>query len=113
MGLVRGRTFAKQLDQFAKEIVENTAGTEIESWESVAGNFNSYLYENKLWNTKYFFFDGPSCHEAFRRNLLWISSKSNGTKSEVFRKHPYIEEALNVYFSEVDKQWNRIYPEAP
>ena len=68
--IFRERTLGKQVSQFSKEIIKNTPGTDIENWERVAENFNFYLYENKLWNTKYFFFDDNSCHEAFRKTVL-------------------------------------------
>ena len=68
--IFRERTLGKQVSQFAKEIITNTPGIDTEDWERVAVNFNSYLYENKLWNTEYFFFDGSSCQEAFRKMLL-------------------------------------------
>lgn len=107
--MYRERTFGKQITQFAKEIIKSAPSTDMESWDRVAADFNSYMYENKLWNTEYFFFDGSSCHVAFRRTLLWISSRIDGDyKIEYFRKHPYIEEALKVYFAEVDRKWNLI-----
>lgn len=59
------------------------------------------------FGTQNTFFDGSSCHVAFRRTLLWISSRIDGDyKIKYFRKHPYIEEALKVYFAEVDRKWN-------
>ncbi|CAI4508745.1 Protein M34 [Saccharomyces cerevisiae] len=97
--MYRERTFGKQITQFAKEIIKSAPSTDMESWDRVAADFNSYMYENKLWNTEYFFFDGSSCHVAFRRTLLWISSRIDGDyKIKYFRKHPYIEEALKVNF---------------
>nr|CAI6454750.1 CFF_HP1_G0025380.mRNA.1.CDS.1 [Saccharomyces cerevisiae] len=67
--IFRERTLGKQFSQFAKEIITNTPGIDTEDWERVAVNFNSYLYENKLWNTEYFLMV-PSCQEAFRKMLL-------------------------------------------
>ncbi|CAI4389459.1 BAQ_1a_G0025560.mRNA.1.CDS.1 [Saccharomyces cerevisiae] len=98
--MYRARTFGKQITQFAKEIIKSEPSTDMESWDRVAADFNSYII---------LFFDGSSCHVAFRRTLLWISSRIDGDyKIEYFRKHPYIEEALKVYFAEVDRKWNLI-----
>lgn len=108
-GTYRERALGKQITQFAKEIIKSTPSTDMESWERVAVNFSSYMYENKFWNTEYFFFDGSSCHVIFRRTLLWLSAAmDNDSKLNFFRKHPYIEEALKVYFAEVDRKWNLI-----
>ncbi|QHS73598.1 Ecm34p SPAR_H00020 [Saccharomyces paradoxus] len=107
--MYRERALGKQITQFAKEIIKSTPSIDMESWDSVAVNFNSYMYENKLWNTEYYFFDGSSCHLIFRRTLLWLSAAmDDDSKLNIFRKHPYIEEALKVYFAEVDRKWNLI-----
>lgn len=54
--LFRKRALSKQLTQFSKEIIKYTPGTDTHDWEVVAANLNLYFYENKVWNTKYFFF---------------------------------------------------------
>ncbi|EHN01388.1 Cos8p [Saccharomyces cerevisiae x Saccharomyces kudriavzevii VIN7] len=51
----RRRAVSKQLTQFSKEISANSPGTDVESWETIAANLNSYMYENKLWKTKLLF----------------------------------------------------------
>ncbi|CAI4396447.1 AHL_G0013860.mRNA.1.CDS.1 [Saccharomyces cerevisiae] len=108
-GFLRDRTISKQITQFFKEIIKNTPCTDIENWELAAVSFNSFLYENKLWKTKHFFFDGSSCQVAFRRFLLPLSLvTSNETKLKLLKKFPYTEEALKVYFTEVDRKWNLI-----
>ncbi|CAI4496504.1 CPA_1a_G0023010.mRNA.1.CDS.1 [Saccharomyces cerevisiae] len=53
--LSRKRALSKQLTQFSKEIIKYTPGTDTHDWEVVAANLNLYFYENKVWNTKYFF----------------------------------------------------------
>ncbi|CAI4569502.1 AHL_G0031550.mRNA.1.CDS.1 [Saccharomyces cerevisiae] len=68
--LSRKRALSKQLTQFSKEITENTPGTDIHDWEVVAANLNSYFYENKVWNTEYFFFNAADCQGAFETTLL-------------------------------------------
>ncbi|CAI6403196.1 ALI_HP2_G0004850.mRNA.1.CDS.1 [Saccharomyces cerevisiae] len=107
-GLSRKRSLSKQLIQFCKEITENTPSSDPHDWEVVAANLNSYLYENKVWNTKYFFFNAMICQEAFRTTLLepFSLKKDKAAKVKSFKDSvPYIEEALQVYFTEVDKQW--------
>ncbi|CAI6775480.1 BAF_HP2_G0052900.mRNA.1.CDS.1 [Saccharomyces cerevisiae] len=64
--------------------------------------------KNKAWNTKYFFFNAMSCQEAFRTTLLepFSFKKDEASKAKSFKDSvPYIEEALGVYFTEVEKQW--------
>ncbi|CAI4517448.1 BBL_G0022710.mRNA.1.CDS.1 [Saccharomyces cerevisiae] len=69
-GLSRKRSLSKQLIQFCKEITENTPSSDPHDWEVVAANLNLYFYENKVWNTKYFFFNAMVCQEAFRTSVL-------------------------------------------
>ncbi|CAI6826612.1 AAB_G0039330.mRNA.1.CDS.1 [Saccharomyces cerevisiae] len=107
-GLSRKRSLSKQLIQFCKEITENTPSSDPHDWEVVAANLNSYLYENKAWNTRYFFFNAMGCQEAFRTTLLepFSLKKDEAAKVKSFKDSvPYIEEALGVYFTEVEKQW--------
>ncbi|CAI4431469.1 BMC_2a_G0016570.mRNA.1.CDS.1 [Saccharomyces cerevisiae] len=107
-GLSRKRSLSKQLIQFCKEITENTPSSDPHDWEVVAANLNSYFYENKAWNTRYFFFNAMGCQEAFRTTLLepFSLKKDEGAKVKSFKDSvPYIEEALEVYFTEVEKQW--------
>ncbi|CAH1829342.1 unnamed protein product [Saccharomyces cerevisiae] len=107
-GLSRKRSLSKQLIQFCKEITGNTPSSDPHDWEVVAANLNSYFYENKAWNTKYFFFSAMSCQEAFRTTLLepFSLKKDESAKVKSFKDSvPYIEEALEVYFTEVEKQW--------
>ncbi|CAI6709467.1 AEL_HP2_G0045200.mRNA.1.CDS.1 [Saccharomyces cerevisiae] len=107
-GLSRKRSLSKQLTQFCKEITKNTPSLNTRDWEVVAANLNSYLYENKAWNTKYFFFNAMGCQEAFRITLLepFSSKKDEAAKVKSFKDSvPYIEEALGVYFTEVEKHW--------
>ncbi|CAI4580005.1 BAP_1a_G0031210.mRNA.1.CDS.1 [Saccharomyces cerevisiae] len=107
-GLSRKRSLSKQLIQFCKEITENTPSSDPHDWEVVAANLNSYFYENKVWNTKYFFFSAMSCQEAFRTTLLepFSLKKDEAAKVKSFKDSvPYIEEALEVYFTEVERQW--------
>ncbi|CAI4868293.1 AFH_G0005080.mRNA.1.CDS.1 [Saccharomyces cerevisiae] len=66
----RKRSLSKQLTQFCKEITKSTPSSDPHDWEVVAANLNSYLYENKAWNTRYFFFNAMGCQEAFRTTLL-------------------------------------------
>nr|CAI6542093.1 AKR_HP1_G0022290.mRNA.1.CDS.1 [Saccharomyces cerevisiae] len=107
-GLSRKRSLSKQLTQFCKEITKNTPSSDPHDWEVVAANLNSYLYENKAWNTRYFFFNAMGCQEAFRTTLLepFSLKKDEAAKVKSFKDSvPYIEEALEVYFTEVEKQW--------
>ncbi|ONH71176.1 Protein COS1 [Saccharomyces cerevisiae] len=107
-GLSRKRSLSKQLIQFCKEITEDTPSSDPHDWEVVTANLNSYFYENKAWNTKYFFFNAMSCQEAFRTTLLepFSLKKDEAAKAKSFKDSvPYIEEALGVYFTEVEKQW--------
>ncbi|CAI4756218.1 BTE_collapsed_G0048320.mRNA.1.CDS.1 [Saccharomyces cerevisiae] len=107
-GLSRKRSLSKQLTQFCKEITKNTPSLNTRDWEVVAANLNSYLYEKKAWNTKYFFFSAMGCQEAFRTTLLepFSLKKDEAAKVKSFKDSvPYIEEALGVYFTEVEKQW--------
>ncbi|CAI4521467.1 ASN_collapsed_G0023130.mRNA.1.CDS.1 [Saccharomyces cerevisiae] len=107
-GLSRKRSLSKQLIQFCKEITKNTPSLNTHDWEVVAANLNSYLYENKAWNTRYFFFNAMGCQEAFRTTLLepFSLKKDEAAKVKSFKDSvPYIEEALGVYFREVEKQW--------
>lgn len=68
--IFRERTLGKQVSQFAKEIITNTPGIDTEDWERVAVNFSSYLYENKLWNTEYFFLMVPAAKKRSERCFL-------------------------------------------
>ncbi|CAI4044277.1 Cos9p SKDI_11G0030 [Saccharomyces kudriavzevii IFO 1802] len=106
--LCRKRTLSKQLTQFSKEIIANSPGTDVENWETIAANINSYMYVNKFWKTKYFFYGAWNCQEAFRLTILepFSLKKDDDSKLKSFKDSvPYIEEALEVYFTEVDKQW--------
>ncbi|KAG2505806.1 Cos9p [Saccharomyces cerevisiae] len=97
-----------QLTQFSKEIVEHAPGTDTHDWETVAANLNSYFYENKAWNTEYFFFNAAECQKAFRKVLLepFSVKKDESSKIKSFGDSvPYIEEALQVYSTEFDKKW--------
>ncbi|CAI4948314.1 BBT_HP_G0042490.mRNA.1.CDS.1 [Saccharomyces cerevisiae] len=106
--LSRERSLSKQLTQFCKEITKNTPSLDTHDWEVVVANLNSYLYENKAWNTKYFFFNATDCEKMFRTTLLepFSLKKDEAAKVKSFKDSvPYIEEALEVYFTEVEKQW--------
>ncbi|CAI6831026.1 ANM_collapsed_G0040160.mRNA.1.CDS.1 [Saccharomyces cerevisiae] len=106
--LSRKRSLSKQLTQFCKEITKNPPSSDPHDWEVITANLNSYFYENKAWNTKYFFFSAMSCQEAFRTTLLepFSLKKDEAAKVKSFKDSvPYIEEALGVYFTEVEKQW--------
>ena len=100
------RSLSKQLTQFSKEIAKTTPGRHIHDWEVIATNLNSYFYANKAWNTKYFFFNAADCQEAFRRALLepFFLKKDEAAKVKSFKGSvPYTEEALQVYFTEIEK----------
>lgn len=104
----RRRALSKQHTQFSKEITKNTPSSDPHDWEVIAANLNSYFYENKAWNTRYFFFNAMGCQEAFRTTLLepFSLKKDEAAKVKSFKDSvPYIEEALEVYFTEVEKQW--------
>ncbi|CAI4756752.1 BBM_1a_G0047190.mRNA.1.CDS.1 [Saccharomyces cerevisiae] len=106
--LFRKRALSKQLTQFSKEIIKYTPSSDPHDWEVVAANLNSYLYENKVWNTKYFFFNAMICQEAFRTSVLepFSLKKDEAAKVKSFKDSvPYIEEALEVYLTEVEKLW--------
>ncbi|CAI4662983.1 BBM_1a_G0038950.mRNA.1.CDS.1 [Saccharomyces cerevisiae] len=106
--LFRKRALSKQLTQFSKEIIKYTPSSDPHDWEVVAANLNSYLYENKVWNTKYFFFNAMICQEAFRTSVLepFSLKKDEAAKVKSFKDFvPYIEEALQVYAIGFDKQW--------
>ncbi|CAI4494086.1 AMM_1a_G0022490.mRNA.1.CDS.1 [Saccharomyces cerevisiae] len=106
--LSRKRALSKQLTEFSKEITKNAPGTNTDDWKSAAASFNSYLYESKAWNTRYFFFNGLDCQEEFRKTLLepFFLKKDEAARVKSFKDSvPYIEEALGVYFTEVEKQW--------
>ncbi|KAJ1539167.1 Cos8p [Saccharomyces cerevisiae] len=107
-GLSRKRSLSKQLIQFCKEITEDTPSSDPHDWEVVAANLNSYFYENKTWNTKYFFFNAMSCQKAFKTTLLepFSLKKDESAKVKSFKDSvPYIEEALQVYAAGFDKEW--------
>nr|CAI6541688.1 CKB_HP1_G0022330.mRNA.1.CDS.1 [Saccharomyces cerevisiae] len=76
-GLSRKRSLSKQLIQFCKEVTENTPSSDPHDWEVVAANLNSYLYENKAWNTRYFFLQ---CHGLPR------SVQNNPSRTLLFEK---------------------------
>ncbi|GMC34934.1 unnamed protein product [Saccharomyces cerevisiae] len=85
-----------------------TFRTDTHDWETVAANLNSYFYENKAWNTEYFFFNAAECQKAFRKVLLepFSVKKDESSKIKSFGDSvPYIEEALQVYSTEFDKKW--------
>ncbi|AJU68140.2 Cos7p [Saccharomyces cerevisiae YJM541] len=107
-GLSRKRSLSKQLIQFCKEITKNTPCLDTHDWEVVVANLNSYLYENKAWNTKNFFFNATDCEKMFRTTVLepFSLKKDKAAKVKSFKDSvPYIEEALGVYFTEVEKHW--------
>ncbi|CAI7256256.1 ATV_collapsed_G0039600.mRNA.1.CDS.1 [Saccharomyces cerevisiae] len=107
-GLSRKRSLSKQLIQFCKEVTKSTPSLDTHNWEIVAANLNSYLYENKAWNTRYFFFNAMICQEAFRTSVLepFSLKKDEAAKVKSFKDSvPYIEEALQVYATGFDKQW--------
>ncbi|CAI4579881.1 CIH_collapsed_G0039690.mRNA.1.CDS.1 [Saccharomyces cerevisiae] len=107
-GLSRERSLSKQLTQFCKEITKNTPSLDTHDWEVVVANLNSYLYENKAWNTKYFFFNATDCEKMFRTTVLepFSLKKDEAAKVKSFKDSvPYIEEALQVYATGFDKQW--------
>ncbi|CAI4034560.1 hypothetical protein SMKI_11G0050 [Saccharomyces mikatae IFO 1815] len=106
--LFRKRALSKQLTEFSKIITRNAPGTNADDWKNVAASLNSYLYESKAWNTRHFFFDAWDCQEAFRRNILepFFLQKDEAARIKSFKESvPYIEEALQTYFAEVDKRW--------
>lgn len=108
--ICRERAVSKQYTLFRKETIESAPGTETEEWEAIVINLNSYMYENKLWNNRYFFFDGRSCQQSFRLCILNTFSlkKDNDAKVKSFKESvTYIEDALKVYFPRVDKLWNQ------
>ncbi|CAI4407314.1 BDN_1c_G0027810.mRNA.1.CDS.1 [Saccharomyces cerevisiae] len=107
-GLSRKRSLSKQHTQFSKEITKNPPSSDPHDWEVVAANLNSYFYENKTWNTKYFFFNAMSCQKAFKTTLLepFSLKKDESAKVKSFKDSvPYIEEALQVYAAGFDKEW--------
>ena len=106
--LSRERSLSKQLTQFCKEITKNTPSLDTHDWEVVVANLNSYLYENKAWNTKNFFFNATDCEKMFRTTVLepFSLKKDKAAKVKSFKDSvPYIEEALQVYATGFDKQW--------
>ncbi|CAI4036167.1 hypothetical protein SMKI_15G0050 [Saccharomyces mikatae IFO 1815] len=106
--LFRKRALSKQLTEFSKIITRNAPGTNADDWKNVAASLNSYLYESKAWNTRHFFFDAWDCQEAFRRNILepFFLQKDEAARIKSFKESvPYIEEAVQTYFAEVDKRW--------
>ncbi|EGA58448.1 Cos8p [Saccharomyces cerevisiae FostersB] len=104
----RRRALSKQHTQFSKEITKNPPSSDPHDWEVIAANLNSYFYENKTWNTKYFFFNAMRCQEAFKTTLLepFSLKKDESAKVKSFKDSvPYIEEALQVYAAGFDKEW--------
>ena len=104
----RRRALSKQHTQFSKEITKNPPSSDPHDWEVIAANLNSYFYENKTWNTKYFFFNAMSCQKAFKTTLLepFSLKKDESAKVKSFKDSvPYIEEALQVYAAGFDKEW--------
>ncbi|ONH79492.1 Protein COS7 [Saccharomyces cerevisiae] len=106
--LSRKRSLSKQLTQFSKEITKNPPSSDPHDWEVITANLNSYLYENKAWNTKNFFFNATDCEKMFRTTVLepFSLKKDKAAKVKSFKDSvPYIEEALQVYATGFDKQW--------
>ncbi|CAI4063305.1 uncharacterized protein SKDI_08G0020 [Saccharomyces kudriavzevii IFO 1802] len=100
---------SKQFTQFSKEIIKSSPGIHVDDWEATAANFNSFMHENRLWNTEYFFFDGLSCQEAFRTTILepFSSGKDDDAILKAFGNSlPFVEEAIKVYYRKLDRQWN-------
>ena len=64
------RILSKELDQFSKKIIADAPGADTKDWERVASHFNSYVYEKKLWSTKFFIYNGVECYETFRAHIL-------------------------------------------
>ncbi|KAH9199041.1 DUP family-domain-containing protein [Zygosaccharomyces rouxii] len=60
----------KNMTELVQQVLESNPGVDIEKWDEIANRLNSSFYQEHLWNTPYFFFDGQQAQLAFRDNVL-------------------------------------------
>lgn len=83
--------------QFLSVIIKAQDSFSGDTWDAVAKEMNIYLFEQKVWRSDQFFFDGAECEQFFRRHFADVpvkkSSPTGDLNSELW---PYIKEALAV-----------------
>ncbi|QHS71451.1 DUP/COS family protein SPAR_A00750 [Saccharomyces paradoxus] len=84
-------------------IVRKPAGKE---WGTVAYNMNQYLFNERLWNTPYYFYSGRECRDFFRTITKNVPKNTGPILKEYMSKAVQIEkEAQREY-------WRKQYPKA-
>ncbi|CAR27513.1 ZYRO0D00242p [Zygosaccharomyces rouxii] len=53
-----------------QQVLKSNPGLDIEKWDEIANRLNSSFYQEHMWNTPYFFYDGQQGQLAFRNNVL-------------------------------------------
>lgn len=134
--------FAKYyyMEQLAKlkllrEIINYRPSLNFETWDIIAVNVNTFMFENSLWNTPYYFYDGKKCHKIFKEFAIapYIMKDSNSvgntnvlnfqesnsnddttcrylnvliqTNIANFEIQNYLDDAIKVYSESVNKYW--------
>lgn len=73
--------YPKNTTEFAQQVLEVNPGANIEKWQLISSNLNTYFYQKRIWSTPYFFFNGVFAQQVFRNNVLnpYLNGKFNNT----------------------------------
>ncbi|CAI4054658.1 DUP/COS family protein SKDI_01G0840 [Saccharomyces kudriavzevii IFO 1802] len=91
------------LELLVEVIARKPAG---KGWRTIAYNMNQYLFNERLWNTPYYFYSGRVCHDFFRTAVKRVQK----VKDPILNPH-----ALKAMKAEEEAQreyYKRQFPDA-
>ena len=84
--------------KFLKTISLVKPHAQIEGWNIVAKRMNKYMYEEKGWHNREFFYNGEDCLNAFKMEFASVLSSTkpinHGSRSKYLDLKPFIETAV-------------------
>ncbi|GAV56414.1 hypothetical protein ZYGR_0BH00110 [Zygosaccharomyces rouxii] len=60
----------KNMTELVQQVLESNPGLDIGKWDEIANSLNSSFYQEHIWNTPYFFYDGQGLQLVFKANVL-------------------------------------------
>ncbi|KAH9200419.1 hypothetical protein LQ764DRAFT_220739 [Zygosaccharomyces rouxii] len=58
------------MTELVQQVLESNPALDIEKWDEIANRLNSFFYQEHIWDTPYFFYDGQQSQLAYRDNVL-------------------------------------------
>lgn len=104
------------MTKLAQEVVEASPGLDIEKWDFLASSLNVLLYQERIYHTPYFFFDGGDAAFMFRMDILmpYLNGKldSDTNSDQIKSSKLYLSSINNTFESYLKEDLPELGPES-